>query len=218
VVSKRLLIHLGLKYVPSEFKIIAGPVESFLACWFVFGIMEFAEVRVLEAALSCPPLCGVECEHFVEKVEGDRICLWVDFLPGHLLAARKLLDVASCGRVTNKRHIFFLRCSEYTYNSLNLIKIILSGEQRRPSKKLRKNTANTPHIDLLRVLTRAQNYFRSAVPSCNDVLGQIIHSLIKSSCQPQIANFQISIFVQEEVAGLEVSVNDVCGMHVQSAT
>lgn len=69
-----------------------------------------------------------------------------------------------------------------------------------------------------RVRLEAEHDFRRSVPSRCNVFGHVSCVLFRvhteASRQTEIANLELAVGVDEQVAGLQVTVEDVCGVYV----
>lgn len=95
-----------------------------------------------------------------------------------------------------------------------LVDVILSGEQGLAINHLRKNAPGTPDIDFDVVLLPGEHDLRSAVVSRRNVAS---HLRILKSGKTKIANLEIAILVDQDVTGLQVSVDHAGGMYVFQA-
>mmetsp|Transcript_14938 Transcript_14938/g.23183 ORF Transcript_14938/g.23183 Transcript_14938/m.23183 type:complete len:250 (+) Transcript_14938:954-1703(+) len=79
------------------------------------------------------------------------------------------------------------------------------------------DASNAPHVDLGRVLTASKQQFRGAVPKSNDAIGEAFHLLGPTPRQSPIGDFQRAILAHQQIAGLEVTVDDLLFVHVVNA-
>jgi hypothetical protein len=93
--------------------------------------------------------------------------------------------------------------------TFDLVEIVVTWKQRSTAQKFSEDTADTPHVKSICVVTGIQDNFWSSVPPGDDVFSQSCCGLFISSGQSEIANLEIAIFVEQQVAGLQVSVDDV---------
>jgi hypothetical protein len=131
-----LLVYHLLQDFLGRLEIVPSPIKWLLALWLGFLIMKSFEIWVLEALLDCVALLGIEDQHLTQKIEGHWVRLGVQGRPGLLVAFGQLTNVFSCKIITNKSHILSSGCAKYGNSSLNLIKIVVTGEQWCTSKKL----------------------------------------------------------------------------------
>jgi len=69
------------------------------------------------------------------------------------------------------------------------------------------------------VLRETEHNLRSSVPSCSNVLGleassNIVGLVAEATGETKVANLQLAVGIDEQVAGLEVAVQDVCRVDV----
>lgn len=63
-----------------------------------------------------------------------------------------------------------------------------------------------------------QDDFRSSVPPGHHVLGEGGSGLLVTSGQTEVTNLEIAVFVEEQVAWLQISVNDVGAVDIEAAS
>lgn len=95
--------------------------------------------------------------------------------------------------------------SEQLGDDGKLVDVVLAGEQRLALKHLGKDTSNTPNINFNIVLLPSEHDLGSSVISCRDVTG---HLGVLNTGQTKVANLQIAVLVDQNVAGLQVTVNN----------
>ena len=61
----------------------------------------------------------------------------------------------------------------------------------------------------------------STVPSCRDILGHITGILLrvngKATGQAEVTNLQVAVLIDQDVAGLQVTMHDTCRVNVFQA-
>ena len=62
-----------------------------------------------------------------------------------------------------------------------------------------------------------ENDFRGTVPPCDNVFGECGGGFLVASGESEVAHFEVAVFVQEQVGGLQVAVDDVGRVDVQTA-
>lgn len=90
-------------------------------------------------------------------------------------------------------------------NNTKLINMILARKQRSSQQHLRKDTARAPDIHLLIIPAPGEHDLRGAVVPRRDVAG---HLILLDAGEAEVADLQIAVFVDEDVAGFEVAVDD----------
>ena len=93
--------------------------------------------------------------------------------------------------------------------------MILSGKQGLALEHFRKDAACTPDIDLNIVFLPCEHNFRCAVVAGGNVSG---HLGVLYTGQAEIADLQIAVLVDKDVAGLQVTVNDTGGVNIFQTT
>jgi hypothetical protein len=96
-----------------------------------------------------------------------------------------------------------------------LVDVILSGEQRLALEHLSKDAASTPDINFNIIFLPGEHNLGGSVVSCRDITG---HLRVLDSCKTKVANLKIAVFVDENVAGLEITVNNAGRVHVLETT
>lgn len=93
---------------------------------------------------------------------------------------------------------------------------ILAREKRLSAEHFSQDASNRPHVDGLGVLLEGQHDFWRSVPTSGDVFGHETRVvLLRSgrSSETEIANLQVTVGVEKQVGGLQVTVKDVGGVH-----
>lgn len=89
--------------------------------------------------------------------------------------------------------------------------MVLSWEERLAFKHLCKNATCTPNIDSHIVLLPGEHDFGGTVISCADVTG---HLGVLDTGKTKVADLQIAVLVDENVAWLQVTVDDTGRVNV----
>ena len=126
---ERLLVDHILEDLLRWLEIVPCPVECFLALRLSLLIMKSFEVGVLQTLLDRVALLRVENQHFREKVQRYRVRLWIQRLPRLLVALREFANVFPRKVIANKGHVFTSRGSEHSYSTLDLIQVVVTGEE-----------------------------------------------------------------------------------------
>ena len=93
---------------------------------------------------------------------------------------------------------------------------VFSGEQGLSAQHLGQYAANTPDIDGFCVLFKCQHDFGRTVPTGCDVFRHepgVVVSRGGRTGQTKVTDFQVTVCVEQEVGGLQVTVEDICGVH-----
>ena len=92
--------------------------------------------------------------------------------------------------------------------------MVLAREQWLPLKHLGENAARAPNVHLYIVLLPREHDLRCSVVSRRDVAG---HLRVLYTRQAEVADFEVAVFVDEDVGGFEIAVDDAGGVDVFEA-
>ena len=106
-------------------------------------------------------------------------------------------------------------CAEQLSDDRELVDVVLSGEKRLALEHLGKDATSTPDVHLDIILLPRQHDLRSAVVSCGNVTG---HLRVLDAGKAEIANLQIAVLIDKNVARLQITVNDTRGVDIFQAT
>lgn len=90
-------------------------------------------------------------------------------------------------------------------NDGKLVDMVLSGEERLAIEHLGKDAACTPNVHLDVVFLPCEHDLGGAVVSGGDIA---CHLGILDAGKTEIANLEVTVFVDENIAGLQVTVDD----------
>ena len=91
--------------------------------------------------------------------------------------------------------------------------VVASGEERLAVGELHEDAADGPDVDGGGVVGGVEQQLRGAVPPCHHVLRHHV-ALGGGARQPEVADLEVAVGVQQQVAGLEVPVDHVGGVDV----
>ena len=109
--------------------------------------------------------------------------------------------------------------------------VVLAREQRLAEVHLRKNAADRPHVDRLRILRERKHDLRGAVPACGNVLREIgiflrgggvggcaaCGGVCLETGKPEVADLEVALLVDQEVGRLKVAMDDAAAVKVLDA-
>jgi hypothetical protein len=95
-----------------------------------------------------------------------------------------------------------------------LVDVVLAGEERLALEHLSEDAAGAPDIDLDVVLLPGEHDLGGAVVAGGDVAG---HLGVLDAGEAEVADLQVTVLVDEDVAGLQVAVHDAGRVHVLQA-
>jgi hypothetical protein len=93
--------------------------------------------------------------------------------------------------------------------------VVLAREQRLALKHLCENTSRTPDIDLDVVLLPCKHDLRRSVVSGRDVTR---HLRVLYTGETEVANLEIAVLVDQDVARLQVTMDHTGGVDIFQAT
>lgn len=93
--------------------------------------------------------------------------------------------------------------------------MILAREERSTSQHLGEDAPRTPDIDLDVVLLPCQHDLGGTVVARRDVAS---HLGVLDTGEAKVADLEVAVFVDEDVAWFEVSVDDAGGMYILEAS
>ena len=100
-------------------------------------------------------------------------------------------------------------------NDGELVHVVLAWEQRLALQHLGKNAARAPDVNLDVVLLPCKHDFRGAVVSSRDVAR---HLGILYTRKTEVADLEIAVFVDQDVAGFQIAVNDTSRVDILQTT
>jgi len=142
----------SLETLFSGLEIVPAPVKWLIAFWFDLFVVESFKVWVLQALLHYVPLFRVEYQHFTQEIQCNRVCLWIETSPTLFISLRQLSNVFTSQIVTDECHIFVGWGTKHSNRSFDLVKVIVTREERCSSKKLSENASNRPNIEGISVM------------------------------------------------------------------
>ena len=171
---------------------------------------------MLETLLDCVALFWVEDEHLAKEVEGHRVRLGVKRGPGLLVALGQLPDVFPRKVISDESHVLARGSAEHSDGPLDLIQVVVSWEEGRPTEKFREDAPDGPDIQGVGVVRRVQNDFRGTVPTGNDIFCQSGCALFIAAGKTEIADFEIAILIKQEVTRFQIAMNNIGRVDVEA--
>jgi hypothetical protein len=143
--------------------------------------------------------------HAWEETERISGSITDQHLPQLALSAKSYVLTGNC--VDN---IIWWRSQKFG-DDRKLVDVVLSREKRLALQHLRENTSSAPDINLDVVFLPCEHDLRGSVVSRRDIAG---HLGILDTGQTEVADLQIAILVDQDVAGLEIAVDNACGVDI----
>ena len=95
-----------------------------------------------------------------------------------------------------------------------LVHVVLAGEERLALEHLGEDAARAPYVDLDVVLLPGEHNLGSPVVTSRHVTS---HLGVLDARQPKVTDLQVAVLVHQDVAGLQITVDDSCRVHVFQA-
>lgn len=175
-----------------------------------------SQVWVLKRLLDRHALLRVEGERAVEEVDSIGRRLGEDSREGTLLADGQSTDVISRPAGSDAVEFIECRCADNVENKIQLMAVVAAGEERSTCEHLREDAADGPDVDRFRVHLERQHDLWCAVPPRSDVfrhhadvLATLCAGRLDATGQAEVAYFQVAVGVDEQVSGLQVTMDDV---------
>lgn len=99
----------------------------------------------------------------------------------------------------------------------DLVDFRVTGEQGLSRAHFSKYAADGPHIDTGRVLPTTKQNLRGAVPQRNDLVGVGAEGHTKGSRESEISKLEVSVAVDKEILGLQITVQHAVAVAVTDA-
>lgn len=199
-------------------EVVPAPIEGLFAFGLYLFVVQAFEVRVLQALFYCVPLFGIEDEHLAQQVQSHWVSFRVKTGPTLLISFWQFSNVFSREVVPNKCHVFVRRRSQNSDCSLNLIQVVVSREEGSPSQKFSENAANGPNIEGISVVGCIEYDLGCSVPSSDDVFSESRSGLFVAASETEVTDLEVAVLVEQQVARLEISMDDVRGVDVKAAS
>ena len=103
-------------------------------------------------------------------------------------------------------------CGRALRDQVELMDIVLAGEERPPAEQFGEDATDAPHVDGLRVLLPRQHDLRRAVPARRNVLGheaRVVLLGVRDAREAKVADLEVAVAVEEQVRRLQVAVQHV---------
>lgn len=96
-----------------------------------------------------------------------------------------------------------------------LIDVVLPREKRLARQHFSKDASDTPNVYFLVILSPGEHDLGGAVESSGHIAG---HILFLHTGQAKVANFEIAVFIDENIAWFEIAMDHAGGMDIFEAT
>mmetsp|Transcript_24596 Transcript_24596/g.21778 ORF Transcript_24596/g.21778 Transcript_24596/m.21778 type:complete len:211 (-) Transcript_24596:521-1153(-) len=203
------IIDHRLKNLLSRFKVIKAPIKYFLTNWLIIRVVEAIKVGMGKTFLDCISFIRVEHKHFTQEIKGKGVSLRVEGRPGLFASLWKGFNVFKSTLVAYESQVFRGWGTQNSDNSLNLIKIVLTWEERGSAKQLSKDATDRPDINGFSIFRSIENNLRSTIPTSYNVFSLEFIFIFETSSKTQITNLEITIFIQQDITWLKISMHHI---------
>ena len=188
-------------------------VDLPLAIRLVLWVVELGHILVFKGLFSAQTLVGVELQQMAQKVQsfvrgsGEHITK-----PLLLHWRQRLKHGLGEGRV-DRFDVLSRWSPGDLHHAVKLVKRACAWEAGFAQQELSENATQTPHIYTLGIFVAAKQDLWSAVPACRHIISQqwlLVGLLVQRAGQAEVGALHVALSVQQEVAGLEVTVQQVC--------
>lgn len=162
----------------------------------------------MQQGLLCSnAVCGVALQHLFDQVQARLV-------ERHLIAnGLRLVDLLFAlreeGQLLYARPLLLGGRASDLENLLQLFLLVVASEKRLVVDDLRKNATNRPNIDRSAVVLAAHKYVGSAVPQRHDFVSKVLYRDSESSGQTEIRKLKDTLPVDQQVLGLQISVENL---------
>lgn len=191
------------------------PVELGIGDRLVGGVVVWGQVWVRQGVGGGDSLVGVENKHFLQQVDGVGLDVLEALGEGHGVSVGQGGDeLEGVHRADGVDDVLRGRAQKVGDDG-ELVDVVLAGEERLALDHLGEDAARGPDVDLDVVLLPGEHDLGRAVVPGGHVAG---HLRVLDTGEAEVADFQVTVLVDEDVAGLEVAVDDARGVHVLQAS
>lgn len=206
-----LRVHHDLPCVNGQVSIVERPVERLFRLGLVGRVVVRSEVWMCERFSGADTCAGVENEHLFEQIQCHRVGVLELLREGDALALGQRLDESERVLGADGLDDLIWWGTEQLSNDGELVDVVLAWEERLAFEHLCKDASCTPHVNSHVVFLPGEHDLGGTVVTCADVAG---HLRVLDTGETEIADLEIAVLVDENVAGLQVTVDYTCRVHV----
>ena len=116
---------------------------------------------------------------------------------------------------SNEIHVLLARRAEDLNDALQLVNVVLAGEDGLPPEELGKDASAAPEVHRHRVVVFREHNLGCAVPARDDVLGEVLRrAVVDAAGEAKVAHLEVAVRVEEQVGGLQVAVQHLGAVDV----
>lgn len=165
---------------------------------------EFVEPGVLEGLGGADAELRSQLQHLLQEVDPDRVDHGQDL--AEVLRRVHLEGGLVVGELGDARPGPLGRRAHYTENAGDLVFVGGAGKQGPAGVHLRHDATCRPDVDACIVCSAAQQDVGRAIPKSNHLVRESVDGNAECPCQSKVPELQLPLGVDQEVLGLEVSV------------
>ena len=139
--------------------------------WFIVGVVELSDIWMLQSLLSCESFARVKLHQILEQIDGVVAGSGEDVSNSPGLGGRQWIQHRLSQWTVNGVNVLGWWSPSEFHDSIQLVECGCTWENRFSKQQLCQNAAQTPHIYAFSVFVRAEQDFRSSVPSGGDIVG-----------------------------------------------
>ena len=125
------------------------------------------------------------------------------------------LGITDITRILEKHfHHIIWQGTQQFLDQKQLVHLVIARKDRLPVDQFPQNTGNGPHVGTFAILGVAEEQLGRAVPACGDIVRDRLVRLRQQTGEAEVTQLELIALVDQEVFGLDVSVDDLVGMHV----
>jgi len=183
---------------------------------------------MIQGLFTSDALRRIEVEHPGQEIDREGVGMGNKGGERNAGFDRKGADILLCAGRTNTAKSILGRSPQVVEDLIELINVIPALEDRFPEKELREDASNRPNINGGGVVGETQHDLWRSIPPGSNVFGH--ETLVRaslgvgtsprriSSCETEVADFELTVGINQEVTRLEVTMDDVSGMNVLETT
>jgi len=204
--------------------VLEAEVELGGASWFIGRIMPDLKVGMVQGLLTSNSLRRIEVEHPGQEIDRERVGMGYKGGERNSRFDWERTDVLLGTRGTNTAKSILRWSSEVVQDLVELINVVPALENWFSEKQLGEDTSNGPNVNGGRVVGETQHDLGGSVPPGGNVFGH--ETLIRTtlgagtstrsipSRKAKVADFELTVRINQEVTRLEVTMNNVSGVNV----
>jgi len=175
--------------------------------------VEVFNLGVLESIRDTNAFGGVEGHHLLHEVQTLLAALALEFLEPRLGALVHALEEGGGQRGVDALNVLRGGLSDHFDHLLHLVECGGTGEERFTHNQFTQDAAAAPHVHCFRVHCAPQQDLRCPLPARSNLVREngslvVVVFLRNRPCEPKVCQLQVTLRVQQQIGGFEVSVDE----------